>query len=456
MSPSTVVIGAGLSGLTAAYRLAQAGRQVVVVESRDRVGGRTLTTTLAGEAYDLGAQWVGPHQRHIHRLLQELGLRTFPQATAGAKVLELGGRLSRYRGTIPSLGPLALLDLQWAITRLEGLARRVPPANPLALREAPGWDWQSVADWLRRSVRTPQARGVLTGAVRAIFAAEPEALSFLYFLFYLRANEGLMRLADVRHGAQQDRVHGGAQAISHQLAERLSALGGEVRLRTPAHAIRQSPTGAWVETAAGAFAAGRVIVATPPPLAAQLAFAPALPADRQALLTAMPMGSVIKCIAHYARPFWRAADLTGEALSDASPVRLVFDDSAPEGGTGALVGFLLGETARAWSGRPAAERRAMVLAEFARFFGPEAGAPLAYVDQDWTAEAWSLGCYASIMAPQALTRHGFGLRRPFGRVHWAGTETARVGVGYLDGAVEAGERAAAEVLAYSEDTAHAH
>ncbi len=439
-----IVVGAGLAGLSAARALHDRGCSVIVLEARNRVGGRVLSHPLGHDTVDLGAQWIGPGQPRIVALIAELGLTPFPQWSQGRKLLEIGGRARAYRHTIPSLPLVSLLDLQWTITRLERLSRRVPLDRPATAKQARRWDHLTVADWQRRFVRTAEARSVLDGAVRAIFAAEPQDISFLHFLFYLHSGGGLMRLASVQNGAQQTRVAGGAQQIAHGLAARL---GDRVILDAPVTHVRQDAGGVVVDSRQGRFCGRWVVVAIPPPLVAAIHFDPPLPAERRELMQRMPMGAVIKCVVAYRRPWWRADGWSGEALSDSSPVRLVFDDSPPDASFGALVAFLLGDAARAWSGRPVAERACMVRAELARFFGPRALDVIGYVERDWPADAWSGGCYAAYLPPDALTRYGHVLRAPVGRIHWAGTETACVWNGYMEGALESGERVADEIVA---------
>lgn len=438
-----LVIGAGLAGLCAARELADRGKRVLVLEARDRVGGRTLSHPLLDDTVDLGAQWVGPTQRRALALARELGVATFPQHHAGAKVLALGGRRTTYRGTIPALPLLSLADLQLAIRRIDWLARQVPLDQPAAARRAAEWDALTVADWLTRHVRTAAARAVLTGAVRAVFAAEPDELSLLFFLFYVRSGGGMMSLVEIKNGAQQDRLAGGAQQLSLRLAERL---GARVLLSHPVTAIRHGPRGATVTAAGRSYRARAVIVAIPPALAGQIRYTPGLPAQRAQLTGAMPMGKVIKCVVAYERPFWRAAGLSGEALSDGGPAQLVFDDSPADGARGALVAFILGAAAREWGQRSRADRARAVCDQLAALFGPPAAQPLAYLDQDWAAEAWSKGCYVGILPPGVLTSYGDALRAPVGPLHWAGTETAQEWNGYMDGAIESGARAAREVL----------
>jgi monoamine oxidase len=280
-----------------------------------------------------------------------------------------------------------------------------------------------------------------------IFAAEPRELSLLYFLLYASSGEGLQRLAEIERGAQERRFTTGAQSICARLADQL---GDRVALAHAMHAVEQDAAGVVVRTAAGAFRARRAILALPPAMLRKVAFAPALPLARAQLHARMPMGSVIKCIASYARPFWRDAGYSGEAFSTAGLVRATFDDCSPSGDHAALVAFVVGDAAKQLSRRPEAERRAAVVAELARLHGPAAAAPTSYLDKDWVADEWSSGCYVGIMPPGLLSETAGALRAPHGRLHFAGTETATHHMGYLEGAIEAGERAAAEVLAAAE------
>ena len=193
--------------------------------------------------------------------------------------------------------------------------------------------------------------------------------------------------------------------------------------------------------------ARRVIVSIPPVLAGRIAYDPVLPARRDQLTQKMPAGSVIKINAIYDEPFWRADGLSGQVAGDRSPIKFTFDNSPPSGRPGVIVCFLEGGAARVFGRLEVAERRRAVLASLAGYLGPRAAQPVDYVEQDWSAEEWTRGCYGAHMPPGALTQFGPVLREPVGRVHWAGTETATEWSGYMDGALTSGERAAAEVLA---------
>ena len=193
--------------------------------------------------------------------------------------------------------------------------------------------------------------------------------------------------------------------------------------------------------------ARRVIVAIPPALTAGIEYAPALPADRAQLVQRMPQGSLIKCEAVYSQPFWRAKGLSGQGVSDVGPANTTFDNSPPDGTPGVLFGFVGGHNARVWGARSAAARRAAVLKNLAAFVGDEALRPREYVERNWSEEIWTRGCPVAFTPPGVLLEYGPAIRRPAGRIHWAGTETATYWMGYMDGAVRSGERAAREVLA---------
>ena len=439
-----IVVGAGLSGLVAARALASAGVEVTVLEARDRVGGRTLTTLLDGQPVDLGGQWIGDRHTRLRALADELGVETFPQYADGKKVLVRGDERRTFGGFLPKIGLLGLLDLGLALRELERLAKRVELANVMATRDAPALDAQTFADWLARRVRTRAARDMLAVATEMIFAAGPRELSLLYFLLYARSSEGVQRLAQIEHGAQERRFATGAQALAQRLAERMHVL-----LEQPVCAIEQSATAVNVHTARGPMHAGRVVLALPPAMLRNIEMS--VPEARLRIHT-MPMGSVIKCIASYARPFWREAGYSGEALSTTGIVRATFDDCSPTGEHAALVAFVVGDAAKQLAKLSPEERRQRVLEELVTLHGPEARTPTAYVDKNWIADEWSGGCYVGLAAPGMLAASASAIREPCGRIHFAGTETATIHIGYLEGAIEAGERVAHEIAPLVERT----
>jgi monoamine oxidase len=439
-----VVVGAGLAGLSAARELVAARRNVLVIEARDRVGGRTVNASIgAGRVVEMGGQWVGPTQDRLLALAGELGIETFPTYHEGRNLLELRGKLRRYRGTIPRLAPHVLLDIDRARRRLRRAARRVPADAPWTAPKAGELDSQTLASWLRKAARTKKARSLLEIATGTVMGTGTAELSALWMLSYVSSAGGFDALLDVEGGAQQDRFVGGSQLISQRLA---AELGDDVVLSAPVRRIAQGGGGVGVEADGVRSRAQRVIVAVPPPLAVRISFAPSLGGRRDQLTQRMAHGALTKCAAVYPEPFWREGGLTGQAVSDRGPVTATFDNSPPEGAPGVLLGFIAGAEAIRHARRSETDRRRAVLECFERLFGSEAAQPGIYLETAWAEEEWSRGGPVCSFSPGALANYGEALRRPAGRIHWAGAETATVWCGYMEGAVRSGARAAEEVL----------
>lgn len=443
-----IVLGAGYAGLSAADQLRQAGKQVVLLEARDRVGGRTRTDHLDGGVWvDVGGQWVGPGQDHLYALARRFVKTVWPMYVEGRHVLDLEGRQRTYRGLIPrSLPPLALLNLGWGFARLEWLARRVPVTAHWQARGAAALDQQSLGDWMRRHLRHRQAFLMMQVAVEAVFAAHPDDISLLHALFYLRSGGGIEKLTSSAGGAQQDRIDGGMQELAECWAQELRERGVSILLEQPVRAVEQQADGALVHTDSGVFSAAQVISCLPPILALDVDFRPAMPVDRRDWCTAMVPGRVIKCFAIYREPFWRAQGLSGSAVGDTGPCHVAFDATPPGTDKGILLGFIEGREAERWAERPQEARREAVLRCFSRFFGPASRAPEQYFDHAWASEQWSRGCYAGVASPGNVMRLAASAREPHGSVHWAGTETSTHWNGYIEGAILSGIRAAGEVL----------
>ncbi|WP_237060067.1 flavin monoamine oxidase family protein [Microbulbifer sediminum] len=437
------ILGAGISGLQAA-RLLQNDYSVRVLEARDKVGGRLFNHTFAnGDTVDLGGQWLGPGQERMYRLVAELGVETWPLYDQGDNLLFLGGKPRRYRGTVPRINPMAMLDLGLALSRFEKMARSVDPSAPWSHRQAADWDGMTLQTWIRQNCRTATARRLFNVAVGAVFAAEPCDISLLHALFYARSGDSLAKLLAVTGGAQQDRVRGGTAGLCERMA---AELGQRVQLNAAVTRVSHAADNALqVEYTGGAIRCRRLIIAIPPNQALRIRFEPELPAWRDQLLQRMPAGSCIKCIARYDRPFWREKQLSGQVTSTIGPVRVTFDNSEPGRNSGLLMGFLEGDAARHYSAMADEERRQVVLDCFAAFFGEQARHPEEYVDRDWSSEPWTRGCYAAYFPPGGWTRHGERLREPNGNIHWAGTEFATRWYGYMEGALESAERAVREV-----------
>jgi monoamine oxidase len=450
-----VVVGAGFAGLTAALKLVDAGRSVIVLEARDRVGGRALNHPIGGgEISERGATFVGPTQDHILALAKRFGVRKFPTFNDGDNVYvnSMGSR-STYSDTGP-LGtappdPVILPELTQAVLRLDQMSTEVPVTAPWESSQAGDWDQQTLETWIRDNSTTQQFRDLVPVATRPIFGAEPRELSLLFVLFYIAAsgneqNPGTFeRNFNTRDGAQMWRFAGGAQLLALKIARRL---GQRVVLRSPVERIVQHTGGVTVHSRALTVQAKRAIVAIPPTLAGRIDYDPKLPAARDQLTQRLPQGTLIKVTAVYERPFWRDAGLNGTAVSYAGPANVTFDDSPQDGSKGVIFGFVGGDEARRFTGMSAADRKAAVLANFRTYFGSKAAHPRSYFETNWTREEWTRGCPVAIAGPGTLLAYGPALRKPVQHIHWAGTETSTYWNGYMDGAVRSAKRAASEVL----------
>ncbi|MEC9322903.1 MAG: flavin monoamine oxidase family protein [Actinomycetota bacterium] len=439
-----VVVGAGFAGLSAARELSRLGHDVLVLEGRDRVGGRSFTAMLAGAPVDLGATFVGPTQDAVLALAAELGCDSVPTYGRGKNLIRWRGKVRSYRSTIPRLSILELLDVSRIQWRFDRISRRVSVAEPWASPVAEELDRVSLEQWLRSVHAGASTRDLMAIMSRVTWGAEPDAVSMLHAVRYVKAAGGLNRMLDVEGGAQQDRYPGGTQQIAIRMAD---ALGERVRLDAPVGRIARNPdTTLTVSCRGGEVTARAVVVAVPPAHRGGIEFDPPLPPEQAALIRSWPQGNLSKAYAAYETPFWRADGYSGEALSDEGPVFITFDVSPDVSGErDAGPGILLGFTdARSFDPLPPADRREVALAGFASLFGPPATRPVDYLDHCWSAEDFAPGGPTAAVPPGAWTAHGRWLRRACGGIFWAGTETADVWTGFLDGAVRSGLRAAAE------------
>lgn len=441
---NVVVVGAGYAGITAARTLHRAGRDVLVLEAAERIGGRVLTEQHAGVPIDLGGMWLGAGHDRFATLADEADATTFPTPEHGDAVLVDGRRRQRYDAatSLPPIGAVASTLVVAVLWRLDRMARHVVLGNPSATPKAARLDATTVSSWLRSAAPLPATRRLIEVVLNEVLCADTGAVSMLALLTYVKSSGGVVPMISTQGGAQQSLFVGGADGPLRFAA---APLGDRIRTASPVTRIVQRRDEVIVETTDDAVTADRVIVAVPPALAGRIHYEPGLPAARDGLTQQMPMGAVWKIYGIYDEPFWRHDGLSGESVDLRSAISATFDTSPPSG-PGVMCTLVGGTPARRLDQMSARERRSLVLEHFTTLFGPRARHPERYVEKSWNAEPFVRGGYGGYAAPGALSSLGHALARPVGRLHWAGTETAVEYQGYIEGAIRSGERAAAEVL----------
>lgn len=442
-SVDVVVIGGGLAGLSTARNLVKQGvDSVVVLEARERVGGRTLNLPLpGGHVVEGGGEWIGPGQDRIAALAKEVGVDTFDAFYDGDGIYEIQGLVSK--GLLPELSLSQGYDFTRLAWRLQSMADKLPLGSPWQAPNAAYLDNMTLAQWLTAEGASRWTIEAFRIVTRAVMSGYPERISLLWFLHYIQSGGGLLGIALNDNGLQDLRFVGGSQRVSINAA---SALGDRIKMGEPVESINDHKTGPIeVRTNKGMYLTKRVVVAMAPADCLRINFKQGLTAQRNELvqrwagLTRLPL---IKHSVIYQKPFWREVGFNGNVVTDRAPLQLVFDNSPPDASMGVLTSFLSAAEVPAMASQQ--DRARLVPQELSRYFGDKALSTQGYVEKDWSTDPWSIGCITPL-TKGLLTSAGPALRDPVGRIHWAGTESAKIGCGYMDGAVRSGERAADEV-----------
>ncbi|WP_336856996.1 NAD(P)/FAD-dependent oxidoreductase [Sinomonas albida] len=445
LQADVVVVGAGPAGLMAARTLTRGGARVVVLEARDRVGGRTWSDTVDGAWLEIGGQWISPDQTELLGLVEELGKETYQRYREGQSVfVAADGERTVYDGADFPVSPGTLAEVERLAAILDRLAAELGPEEPWAHPKARGLDTVSFHHWLRAQSADEDACELIGMFIAGAMLTKPaHAFSALQAVLMAASAGSFSNLLDEDFILDR-RVVGGMQSVSQAMA---AELGDAVVLNAPVRTLAWGEDGVRAEADGVSVTARRAILAVPPNLYSRISYEPPLPRRQHQLHQHLSMGLVIKVHAVYARPFWREAGLSGTCFGVGQIVQEVYDNTNFGDERGTLVGFVSDEHADAMFALSSEERKAAILGSIAGYLGPEALKADVYYESDWGSEEWTRGAYAASFDLGGLSRYGADQRTPVGPIHFACSDIASEGYQHVDGALRMGRRAAEEILA---------
>ncbi|WP_227939492.1 flavin monoamine oxidase family protein [Alkalihalobacillus deserti] len=437
-----VIIGAGLSGLSSALELNKQKIPFVVLEARNRAGGRIHSINLEGDVpIDLGAQWISPYHERVKKLVGDYGLRLVTTYRKGKTIYDIDGVIQESEGAWPKMSLIEKVDVWNFKKELNSLSNQIRCDQPWESKMARELDQKTLEEFLQKHTYTKLARSFCRLLLEEALCSKLYEVSTLDLLWCIKTAGSIDRLLT----AEDFWIEEGAESLVKRVSE---SLDGKILYGSPVKTINYEDHQAIIYTDDQTLKAKKLILALPPNLVARIKFAPPLPANRAQLNERAGLPSVIKIIFVYNNPFWRERGLSGIAYSNQGPVKLTIDSSPPNSKKGVLTALITGDFAQQLTDWSSQKRKEEARKNLARFFGEEAIHTREIYEENWSAEEWTRGGYGTHFSPGVITQFGKTIFKPIGPLHWAGTETATEWRMYMEGAVQSGERAAKEVIEY--------
>jgi len=397
---------------------------VQVLEARDRIGGRVFSHTLPnGLVVDLGAQFIGPRQPRINALATQ----------SGAKLIQLNSKGRTIREPASSLSIINRLQVAKLAWRLNKEARATPADTPWTRNRANELDSVSCTDWLASNA-SPAAASVWVKLARNSFCMDPHAISALEAFQHFSIMGGLLGLAT----AEISYFENGAVTIADYLAQELTVL-----THAAVQSVKVNNELVHVKLADKTLCANQVVLAVPPQIGCHLLST--TDANTIGYIENATIGEVVKTAIIYSSAWWKDTGMSGNSSSDNGPVSLTYDGTPPGANFGCLIAISCADHA---SALPQDEhtRCQSIISHTHRLLGNKTHEPLYSRSIDWGQEPESLGGFSSVRKPGAWIKRASSPSSTNSPIHCAGTEFAVEWRSYMEGALESGERAAANVL----------
>jgi monoamine oxidase len=448
--PPVVVVGAGIAGLTAAYRLQAAGVRVRVIEAQARVGGRMLSLRGQfpdGQVIELGGELNDSNHVHVHRLARELGIElddlAEPDPALASDRWFFGGASRSPAEIVEAFRPVAA-RIARDLAALAGtdVTYRTPHG-------AEALDRMSLAEWLERAAPEPWFRDLLDVGYTTEYGLEAAEQSALNLLLLIDPEPDPFRI----YGDSDERYHtrGGNDLITGALADRLApALETGVRLE----AVRQRADGGFTlavreGSTSRELPASHVVLALPFTLLRDVRLDVPLPPVKRRAIAELGYGTNVKLMMAFDRRLWRERHRASGTVVADLPFQVTWETSRGQAGrAGVLTNFTGGRQGVRVGEGSAAEQARLVVADLERLFpgvaAARAGMPEARFH--WPTHPFTRGSYAALRPGQWTGLHG-AAGEAVGRLHFAGEHCSLHAQGFMEGGCETGESAAAALLA---------